>query len=105
MSWQSACVTPSEAESSVSRHAVVVRYPICCHSAVDIMAVMAFESCRPPLCYSKKISYPMTGCGGLCVRCRRLHIVLTVGSQMAVRLSALRTGRTLLPERSGTHFY
>jgi hypothetical protein len=31
------------------------------------------------------------------VRCLGSHIVYTIGSQMAVKLSALRTGRSLLP--------
>jgi hypothetical protein len=31
------------------------------------------------------------------VRCSGSHIVYTIGSQMAVRLSALRTGHVLLP--------
>jgi hypothetical protein len=39
------------------------------------------------------------------VRRRGSHIFYTIGSQMAVRLSALRTGRPLPPrEISGTHF-
>jgi hypothetical protein len=38
------------------------------------------------------------------VRCRGSLIVYTIVSEMAVRLSALCSGRTLLPERFGTYF-
>jgi hypothetical protein len=34
------------------------------------------------------------------VRCSGSHIVYTFGSQMAVRLSALSTGRALLPRNA-----
>jgi hypothetical protein len=55
--------------------------------------------------YSKK-AIPVTGHGGhRAMRCWGFHIVHTVGSQIAVRLSALRSGRALLPRKiPGTHF-
>jgi hypothetical protein len=57
-----------------------------------------------PLKKSKVI--PVTGRGGpqVCETSRLPH-VLTIGSQMAVRLSALRAGRPLPPRKiPGTHF-
>jgi hypothetical protein len=43
---------------------------------------------------------PMTGRGGhMVVRRRDSHILYTVGSQMVVRLSILRSGRPLPPGR------
>jgi hypothetical protein len=46
----------------------------------------------------KSKARPVTGCGGL-QGCEMLRIphCLDIGSQMAVRLSALSTGRALLP--------